>query len=120
MNVWLKRVLFSLVVALLLAVVGLAIFLLTFNPNAYKSRVESLGFELAPRTLPIGGHIGLSRFARISPSARDRSASGPDTTAPFVSTDPDRCAGAIWPLLPNRLAADHAVITGLKATVIRD
>jgi hypothetical protein len=42
MNVWLKRVLFGLVIALIIAVVGLAIFLLTFNPNAYKSKLEDL------------------------------------------------------------------------------
>ena len=120
MNVWLKRVLFSLVVALLLAVVGLAIFLLTFNPNAYKSRLESLVFERTARTLTIGGDIGLSLFPRIGLSVNDVSLSERDAKTPFVSVDSARFAVAIWPLLSNQLVVDHVAITGLKAWVVRD
>lgn len=120
MNVWLKRVLFSLVVALLLAVVGLAIFLLTFNPNAYKSRLESLVFERTARTLTIGGDIGLSLFPRIGLSVSDVALSNRDAKDTFVSIDSARFAVAIWPLLSNRLVVDHVAVTGLKAYVVRD
>ncbi|KAB0620183.1 AsmA family protein [Castellaniella defragrans] len=120
MNVWLKRVLFSLVVALLLAVVGLAIFLLTFNPNAYKSRLESFVFERTARTLTIGGDIGLSLFPRIGLSVSDVSLSERDAPDTFVSVDSARFAVAIWPLLSNRLVVDHVAVTGLKAYVVRD
>ncbi len=120
MNVWLKRVLFSLVVALLLAVVGLAIFLLTFNPNAYKSRLESLVFERTARTLTIDGDIGLSLFPRIGLSVSDVALSNRDAKDTFVSIDSARFAVAIWPLLSNRLVVDHVAVTGLKAYVVRD
>ena len=120
MNVWLKRVLFSLVVALLLAVVGLAIFLLTFNPNTYKSRLESLVFERTARTLTIGGDIGLSLFPRIGLSVSDVALSERDTQDTFVSIDSARFAVAFWPLLSNQLVVDHVAITGLKASVVRD
>ncbi|MCZ4330990.1 AsmA family protein [Castellaniella denitrificans] len=120
MNVWLKRVLFSLVVALLLAVVGLAIFLLTFNPNAYKARLESLVFERTARTLTIDGDIGLSLFPRIGLSVSDVALSNRDAKDTFVSIDSARFAVAIWPLLSNRLVVDHVAVTGLKAYVVRD
>ncbi|MGB3423264.1 MAG: AsmA family protein [Castellaniella sp.] len=120
MNVWLKRVLFSLVVALLLAVVGLAIFLLTFNPNAYKSRLEALVFERTARTLTIGGDISLSLFPRIGLSVSDVALSNRDAKDTFVSIDSARFAVAIWPLLSNQLVVDHVAVTGLKAYVVRD
>jgi AsmA protein len=120
MNVWLKRVLFSLVVALLLAVVGLAIFLLTFNPNAYKSRLESLVFERTARTLTIGGDISLSLFPRIGLSVSDVALSNREAKDTFVSIDSARFAVAIWPLLSNQLVVDHVAVTGLKAHVVRD
>src|SRR5690606_15727319 len=120
MNVWLKRVLFSLVVALLLAVVGLAIFLLTFNPNAYKSRLESLVFERTARTLNIDGDISLSLFPRIGLSVSDVALSERDAKDTFVSVDSARFAVAIWPLLSNQLVVDHVAVTGLKASVVRD
>ncbi|WP_322997760.1 AsmA family protein [Castellaniella sp.] len=120
MNVWLKRVLFSLVVALLVAVVGLAIFLLTFNPNAYKSRLEQLVFDRYARTLTIGGDISLSLFPRIGLSVSDVALSNHSSKDTFVSIDSARFAVAIWPLLSNQLVVDHVAITGLKAWVVRD
>ncbi len=120
MNVWLKRVLFSLVVALLVAVVGLAIFLLTFNPNAYKSRLEKLVFDRYARTLTIGGDIELSLFPRIGLSVSDVALSNHQSKDTFVSVDGARFAVAIWPLLSNQLVVDHVAISGLKAWVVRD
>ncbi|MGB6009606.1 AsmA family protein [Castellaniella sp.] len=120
MNVWLKRVLFSLVVALLVAVVGLAIFLLTFNPNAYKSRLEQLVFDRYARTLTIGGDISLSLFPRIGLSVSDVALSNHSSKDTFISVDSARFAVAIWPLLSNQLVVDHVAITGLKAWVVRD
>ena len=42
MKVWFKRGLFSLVVVFIVALVGAAIFLLTFDPNAYKNKIEEI------------------------------------------------------------------------------
>lgn len=120
MNVWLKRGLFGLVAALLVAIVGLAIFLLTFNPNAYKSRLEQFVFDRYARTLTIGGDIGLSLFPRIGLSVSDVSLSNRQSRDTFVSVDSARFAVAIWPLLSNQLVVDHVAISGLKAWVVRD
>ncbi|WP_345796107.1 AsmA family protein [Castellaniella sp. MT123] len=120
MNVWLKRGLFGLVVALLAAIVGLAIFLLTFNPNAYKSRLEQFVFDRYARTLTIDGDIELSLFPRIGLSVSDVSLSNRKSKETFISVDSARFAVAIWPLLSNQLVVDHVAISGLKAWVVRD
>ncbi|HEX7386058.1 MAG TPA: AsmA family protein [Castellaniella sp.] len=120
MNVWLKRILFGLVVALIIAVVGLAIFLLTFNPNAYKSKLEDLVYARYGRTLTIQGDIELSLFPRIGLSVKDVSLSDRGSKDLFVSVDGARFAVAIWPLLSNQLVVDHVSISGLKAWVVRD
>jgi AsmA protein len=120
MNVWLKRILFGLVIALIIAVVGLAIFLLTFNPNAYKSKLEDLVYARYGRTLTIQGDIGLSLFPRIGLSVKDVSLSDRGSKDLFVSVDGARFAVAIWPLLSNQLVVDHVSINGLKAWVVRD
>ncbi len=120
MNVWLKRIVFGLVVVVIAATVGLAIFLLTFNPNAYKDKLQDLVYAHYHRTLTIGGDIGLSLFPRIGLSVRDVALSNRDGKDVFVSVDSARFAVAIWPLLSNRLVVDHVAVSGLKAWVTRD
>lgn len=119
-NVWLKRGVFGLVALLLAAVLGLAIFLLTFNPNSYKSRLEALVYSRFDRTLTIDGDISLSLFPRIGLSVNQVALSDRDSSDTFISMDNARFAVAIWPLLSNQLVVDHVSVTGLKAWVVRD
>ena len=60
----------GLVVLALVVVVGVAIFLLTFDPNAYKYKLEELVQERYHRTLTIDGEIELSLFPRIGLSVQ--------------------------------------------------
>uniref|UniRef100_UPI00333EBC80 AsmA family protein n=1 Tax=Castellaniella defragrans TaxID=75697 RepID=UPI00333EBC80 len=120
MHVWLKRVVFGLVFVVIAATVGLAIFLLTFNPNAYKDKLQELVYAHYQRTLTIGGDIGLSLFPRIGLSVRDVALSNRGSKDIFVSIDSARFAVAIWPLLSNQLVVDHVAVSGLKAWVTRD
>ena len=57
MKNWIKRILIGLVVVVVVAVVGLAIFLLTFDPNAYKYKLAELVQDRYQRTLTIYGDI---------------------------------------------------------------
>lgn len=120
MKVWLKRVLFSLVVVVIAAVVGIAIFLLTFDPNAYKNKLEEVVYNRYHRTLSINGDIELSLFPRIGLSVQDVSLSNRDSDDLFASIDSARFAVAIWPLLSNRLVVDHVAVSGFKAWIRRD
>lgn len=120
MKVWLKRILIGLVAVLIVALVGVAIFLLTFDPNAYKSRLEQIVYERYHRTLSIDGDIELSLFPRIGLAVQNVSLSDRDSETTFASFDSARLAVAIWPLMFNRLVVDHVAVTGFKAWVVRD
>lgn len=120
MSIWFKRVVFGLVIVVIVALVSLAIFVLTFNPNAYKDKLEQLVYNRYERTLTIKGEIGLSLFPRIGLSVQDVSLSDRGGKSTFISVDGARFAVAIWPLLSNRLVVDHVAVTGFKAWVTRD
>ncbi|WP_447921767.1 AsmA family protein [Achromobacter aegrifaciens] len=120
MKTWFKRILIGLVVLVVVAVVGLAIFLLTFDPNAYKYKLEELVQQRYQRTLTIDGEIELSLFPRIGLSVQGVSLSEPNSPETFVSIDSTRLAVAVWPLLSNSFVVDHVAISGFKARVVRD
>lgn len=120
MKVWLKRVLFGLVAVLIVAFVSIAIFLLTFDPNAYKNKLEEIVYSRYQRTLAIQGDIELSLFPRIGLSVSDLSLSDREGDGVFASMDSARIAVAIWPLLFNRLVVDHVAVIGFKAWLSRD
>ena len=119
MKTWFKRILIGLVVLVVAAVVGLAIFLLTFDPNAYKYKLEEIVQERYQRTLSIDGEIELSLFPRIGLAVQGVSLSEPDSTEVFASIDSMRLAVAVWPLLSNSFVVDHVTINGFKARVMR-
>ncbi|HWL28425.1 MAG TPA: AsmA family protein [Burkholderiaceae bacterium] len=120
MKLWFKRGLFGLVAVFIIALVGVAIFLLTFDPNAYKNKLEEIVYNRYHRTLSIEGDIELSLFPRIGLSVQDVSLSDRDSSTTFASIDSARFAVAIWPLMFNRLVVDHVAVSGFKAWVVRD
>ena len=119
MKVWLKRILIGLVVAFLVALVGIAIFLLTFDPNAYKSKLQDIVYARYERTLTIDGDIELSLFPRIGLSVQKVSLSDRGSSDLFASMESARLAVAIWPLMFNRLVVDHVAVTGFQAWLVR-
>ena len=120
MKFWFKRILISIVVVFLVALVGIAIFLLTFDPNAYKNKLEEIVYNRYQRTLSIKGDIELSLFPRIGLSLQGVSLSDRNSTDTFASVDSARFAVAIWPLMFDRFVVDHVAVTGFKAWLIRD
>lgn len=120
MKKWFKRGLFALVVFVIVALVGAAVFLLTFDPNAYKNKVAELVYERYQRQLEIKGDIELSLFPRIGLSVEKVTLSDHESDALFASLDSARFAVAVWPLLWNRLVVDHVAINGAKVWLSRD
>lgn len=119
MTVWLKRVLIGMVAAMIVALVGIAIFLLTFDPNAYKNKLQEIVFERYQRTLTIDGEIELSLFPRIGLALNDASLSQRGSDERFASVDSARVAVAIWPLLSNHFVIDHVSVSGFSAWLER-
>lgn len=120
MKKWFKRGLFALVFLVIVTLVGAAIFLLTFDPNAYKAKVEQVVYEHYQRHLSIDGDIELSLFPRIGLSVEQVSLTDKDSEAVFASMDSARFAVAVWPLLWNKLVVDHVAVSGFKVWLKRD
>lgn len=120
MKKWFKRGIFTIVTLLIVALVGAAVFLLTFDPNAYKERVEQIVYERYQRTLEINGDIELSLFPRIGLSVADVSLSDRNSEQMFAAVDSVRVAVAVWPLLWNHLVVDHVAVSGFKVWLTRN
>jgi AsmA protein len=120
MKTWIKRILIGLAIVVIAAIAGLAVFLLTFDPNAYKYKLEELVQQRYHRTLTIDGDIEMSLFPRIGLTLQGVSLSEPGNADIFASIDSARMSVAIWPLLSNMLVVDHLTISGFKAHVVRD
>lgn len=120
MKNWFKRGLFALVVFVIVALIGGAVFLLTFNPNAYKNKVEQMVYDRYQRHLRIDGEIELSLFPRIGLSVEQVSLSQKNSEDPFAAVDSARFAVAVWPLIWNRLVVDHVAVSGFKVWLERD
>lgn len=117
---WLKRGLITLVVLLLLAFAGGAIFLLTLDPEVYKEKLVNQIEERYHRKLDINGELKLSLFPRIGLSASDLSLSEPNSSQNFVTVGNVRMGVALWPLLQDRFVIDHADVDGLNIHIRRD
>lgn len=119
MNKKLKRGGVVLVLLLLTAVVGGAIFLLNFDPKVYQDRLVKeikLRYE---RDLKINGDLDLSLFPRIGLRVTDVTLSNKNSEEEFSSMKEVRFAVALWPLLFDRFLVDHVKVTGFKTHIVR-
>ena len=119
MNKWLKRSGLALVILLLVAVVGGAIFVLNFDPKVYQDRLVKeikLRYE---RDLKINGDLDLSLFPRIGLRVTDVTLSNKNSEEEFSSMKEVRFAVALWPLLFDRFLVDHVNVKGFKTHVVR-
>ncbi|HTJ99167.1 MAG TPA: AsmA family protein [Bordetella sp.] len=120
MKTWIKRISIGVAVVVALAVAGLAVFLLTFDPNSYKDRLQEWVQQRYHRTLTIDGDIEATLFPRLGVTLQGVSLSEPNSADTFASMDSARMSVAIWPLLSRNVVVDHASFSGVKARVVRD
>src|SRR5690606_39059798 len=102
MKVWLKRVLIGLVVAFLVALVGICIFVLTFYLTDNKNKRPEIVEARYESTLTVEVDIELSLFPRISLSVQDVSLSDRGNSDIFASVESARIDVPSWPLMFDR------------------
>ena len=119
MNTWLKRILIALVALTLLAVAGVAVFVLTFDQTVYKGRLQAAVLEQFDRTLRIDGNLELSVFPRVALTVQGLSLSEKGRTEPFASVTRAGVALELWPLLHRRLVIDGITVSGLDMQIVR-
>lgn len=102
-----------------LAVIGIGIFVATFDPNRYKSTLVEQVEKRTGRKLAIAGDIRLAFFPKLGAQVAGVSLSGPGGRGEFVKIDEARVALAFWPLLRGEAVVDRVVLRGLTADLVR-
>lgn len=120
MKKWFKRIVISVVVLMIAAFIGIAVFILNFDPSAYKDKLAQMIKTQYNRDLVVAGDIELSLFPRIGLTVEKLSLTEPGSRELFAEVDEARMAVALWPLISNRFLVDHLAIDGLRANIKRD
>ena len=119
---WIKRLAILVAVVLLAVIVGLTAFVLTFNPNDYKPRIEQIVKEKTGRTLTIDGQMHLTIFPRLGLRLSRVSLSNPsgfNEKRPFASIDRLELDVELLPLFSHKLVVDHVILDGLEVNLVR-
>lgn len=115
----LLKISFGLLILILIAVAGFA---LTFNPNDYKRDIVALVKENTGRQLNISGDISLSFFPWIGLELGKIEISNAKgfSKKPFAKMTHLQVRAKLWPLLQQRLEADTLVIEGLTLNIAKN
>ncbi len=105
---------------LLLVVVGVAVFAMTFDPNRYKGQVERMVKEKTGRTLQLKGDIQLAFWPSLGAQVAGVSFSEKDSQDAFLSLDSAHASVKLMPLLSGRAIVDGIRVSGLKANVVKE
>lgn len=119
MKFWIKHILITVVALIVMAVCGLAAFVLSFDPNSYKNALQVMVQQRTDRQLVISGDLKVLLFPKIAIQAREVSLSEKASPEIFASVDDFRATIAILPLLTNQLVIEQIDVSGLKAQVLR-
>jgi uncharacterized lipoprotein YbaY len=119
MKFWIKQVLITVAVLIVMMVCGLVAFVLSFDPNSYKNALQVMVQQRTDRQLVIDGDLKVLLFPKIAIQARQVSLSEKASTDTFALVDDLRATIAILPLLTNQLVIEQIDLTGLKAKVVR-
>ncbi len=115
-----KYILFGLGGLLLLAVVAVAVFAMTFDPNRYKGQIEILVKEKTGRTLKLQGDLKLAIFPSLGADVAKVTLSERAADREALSLESAHASVALLPLLHGELIIDRIKVAGLQANVVKD
>src|SRR3954464_3599270 len=105
---------------LALVIVAVAMFVMTFDPNRYKSQIESAVKEKTGRTLKLQGDLKVAIFPSLGADVATVSLSEAGSEQQFLSLDSAHASVAVLPLLHGQVIVDKVKVSGLKARVVKD
>jgi AsmA protein len=105
---------------LVLLVLGVGVFAMTFNPNRYKGQIESLVQEKTGRTLKLRGDLEVAFWPSLGAKVAGVSLSERGSDRDFVALDSAHASVAVLPLLRGRVVVDGIRLSGLKANVVKN
>jgi len=103
-----------------LLVLGVAIFAMTFNPNKYKPEIERLVKDKTGRTLSLTGDLQLAFWPALGAKVNGVTFSERGSDQQFLAVDSAHASVALMPLLHGEAIVDGISVSGLKATVIKE
>src|SRR4051812_13144850 len=115
----LKYVGFALGGLVLLAVIAVAVFIMTFDPNKYKGQIESAVKEKTGRTLKLEGNLKVAVFPSLGADVAKVSLSERDPAQEFLSLDSAHVSVALLPLVHGEVIVDRIRVSGLKARIVK-
>jgi AsmA protein len=119
MNKLLKYSLWILAAIAVLFVAAVAIITLTFDPNAYKAKIQEVVKEKTGRTLTLAGDIGLTFFPTLGVNLGNASLSERNSQQTFASVKNAKVSLELLPLLSRQLVVDAVKIDALQAQLVR-
>ncbi len=116
---WLKRILATAGILVLLFVVVAILFVATFDPNDYKRNIESAVEQATSRELALQGDIDLSFFPwlgmKLGPARLGNAEGFGDE--PFASVENVQVRVALLPLFRGEVRADTVTLEGMRANL---
>ena len=103
-----------------LLVLGVAVFAMTFNPNRYKPEIERLVKDKTGRTLSLKGDLQLAFWPALGAKVNGVTLSEHGSDQQFVAVDTAHASVALIPLLHGQAIVDGITVSGLKASVIKE
>ncbi|HEB57897.1 MAG TPA: AsmA family protein [Gammaproteobacteria bacterium] len=121
MKKWLKRILLTLLVLVVVLAAGAVVFLSTFDPNARRDEIIALVQERTGRPLHINGEMELSFFPWLGFGVADielGNAPGFEGDS-FARVKRAEARVRIWPLLFGNIEVGEVVLDGLELNLAR-
>jgi AsmA protein len=103
----------------LLVVLAVAIFAMTFDPNRYKDDIQRIVKERTGRTLELKGPLELAFWPSLGAKVSGVVLSERAAAQQFVSLDSAHASVALLPLLRGQVTVDRVRLSGLKAQIIK-
>jgi AsmA protein len=104
----------------ILLVLAVAIFVMTFNPNRYKGEIERLVKERTGRTLALKGDLKVAVWPSLGADVNGVALSERDPKQEFLSLDTAHASVALLPLLHGSVIVDGIRVSGLKANIVKE
>lgn len=105
---------------LVLLVLAVAVFAMTFDPNRYKGQIESLVKEKTGRTLHLAGNLEVAVWPSLGAKVNGVTLSERASDQPFVALDSAHASVALMPLFAGSVVVDGIRVSGLKASVVKN
>ena len=103
-----------------LLVLGVAIFAMTFDPNRYKPEIERLVKERTGRTLQLKGDLKVAVWPSLGADVNGLTLSERAADQQFLSLDSAHASVALMPLLHGSVIVDGIRVSGLKANIVKE